>query len=99
MGCNQIQIDNYNKVNTFRFIIVVCKILEIVYKFRYNFNNVVVYVDKSIKQQDFQVKDISYKEVETLEEIQFNIKMCKTIKVNVYLINNIKYSDKIVLGY
>lgn len=31
--------------------------------------------------------------------IQFNIKMCKTIKVNIYLINNVKYSDKIVLGY
>lgn len=68
MGCNQIQIDSYNKVNTFRFVILVCKMLEIVYKFRYNFNNIVVYVDKSVKQWDFQVKDISYKEVEPLKE-------------------------------
>lgn len=76
----------------------VCKILKIVYKFRYNFNNVVVYVDKSVKQQDFQVKDVSYKEIEPFEIVQFNIKMCKTIKVNRYLINNVKYNDKIVLG-
>lgn len=60
---------SYNKVNTIRFIIEVCKILEIVYKFRYNFNNIEVYVDKSVEQQDFQVKDISYKEVEPLKEI------------------------------
>ena len=79
-------------------MILVCKILEIVYKFRYNFNNIEVYVDKSVKQQDFQVKDVSYKEIEPLKEIQFNIKMCKTIKVNIYLINNVKYGDKIVLG-
>ena len=25
--------------------------------------------------------------------------MCKTIKVNKYLINNIKYNDEIVLGF
>lgn len=62
------QIGNYNKVNTARFIIGVSKILEIVYKFRYNFNNILVYVDKSVKQQDFQVKDISYKEVQLLKE-------------------------------
>ena len=31
-------------------MILVCKILEIVYKFRYNFNNIEVYVDKSVKQ-------------------------------------------------
>ena len=69
MGCNQIQIGSYNKVNAVRFIIEVCKILKIVYKFKYNFNNIVVYVDKNVKQQDFQVKDISYKEVEPLKEI------------------------------
>ena len=68
MGCNQIQIGSYNKVNAVRFIIDVCKILEIVYKFRYNFNNIEVYVDKSVKQQDFQVKDVSYKEIGLLNK-------------------------------
>lgn len=28
----------------------------------------------------------------------FNIKMCKTINVNEYLIDNVKYNDEIVLG-
>ena len=68
MGCGQIQIDSYNKVNTLRFVILMCKILEIVYKFRYNFNNIEVYVDKSVKQQDFQVKDVSYKEIGLLNK-------------------------------
>lgn len=45
-----------------------CKILEIIYKFRYNFNNIEIYVDKSVKQWDFQVKDLSYKEAEPLKE-------------------------------